>query len=234
MTEFNLKDEKTCVALEEIKQFILHAERQINQINRRCIKGETIASDEKVYSLFEEYTGWISKGKAGVSVELGLRVCIVEDQYGFVLHHYIMEKETDSQITVQIIQEVQRKFPNFKGCSFDRGFWNKENFEALKKILEKVILPKKGRLSKEEKEREHSEEFSSLRQKHSAVESAINALENHGLDICRDRGIENFKKYAALSVLGRNCQKLGAILQESRLKKLKKRKSQQYEFKKAA
>jgi hypothetical protein len=118
---------------------------------------------------------------------------------------------------------VQKKFPDFKGCSFDRGFWHKDNFEELKEILETVILPKKGRLTKEEKEREHSEEFLSLRQKHLAVESAINALENHGLDVCWDCGIVNFKKYTALSVLGRNCQKLGVFLQAKQLKKLKKR-----------
>lgn len=43
--------------------------------------------------------GWRqSKGKAGVPVELGLRVCIIEDQYQFILHHRVMEKETDDKI----------------------------------------------------------------------------------------------------------------------------------------
>ena len=38
----------------------------VNQIERRIFKGEEIASDEKVYSIFEPYTEWICKGKAGV------------------------------------------------------------------------------------------------------------------------------------------------------------------------
>ncbi|MDY6990946.1 MAG: hypothetical protein SWQ30_23130, partial [Thermodesulfobacteriota bacterium] len=37
-----------------------------------------------------------------------------------------------------------------------------------------------------DKEIEHSEEFIKSRRKHSAVESSINALENHGLDRCLD------------------------------------------------
>jgi hypothetical protein len=49
----------------------------------RVIKGEEIPQREKVLSLFEEQTEWISKGKAGVPQELGLKVCILEDQYGF-------------------------------------------------------------------------------------------------------------------------------------------------------
>ena len=58
--------------IDEILEFIGHAERQIDQIQRRVIEGETIPHHEKVFSIFEEHTEWISKGKAGVPVELGL------------------------------------------------------------------------------------------------------------------------------------------------------------------
>ncbi len=47
-----------------------HAERQIDQIRRRVLAGETIPHSEKVFSIFEPHTEWISKGKAGVPVEL--------------------------------------------------------------------------------------------------------------------------------------------------------------------
>ena len=36
---------------------------------------------EKVFSVFEEHTRWIAKGKAGVPVELGVPVCVVKDQH---------------------------------------------------------------------------------------------------------------------------------------------------------
>jgi len=51
-----------------------------------------------------------------------------------------------------------------------------------------------------------------LRHRHAAVESAINALEVHGLDLCPDHGIDGFKRYVALAVVGRNLHRLGAIL----------------------
>jgi len=59
------------VLIEEIKKFIKHGERQIDQIIRRIINGEKIPHGEKVFSLFEPHTEWISKGKLGVPVELG-------------------------------------------------------------------------------------------------------------------------------------------------------------------
>ena len=59
--------------------------------------------------------------------------------------------------------------------------------------------------------RESDPEFVSLRKKHAAVESAINALECHGLDRCLDHGIAGFKRYVALAVLARNVLRLGQI-----------------------
>jgi len=68
---------------------------------------------------------------------------------------------------------------------------------------------------------EHTEAFIKSRQKHSAVESAINALENHGLDRCPDHGIYGFKRYVALAVLARNIQILGAGVQYKTIKRMK-------------
>jgi transposase, IS5 family len=46
------------------------------------------------------------------------------------------------------------------------------------------------------------------------VESAINALEAHGLDRCPDHAIDGFKRYVGLAVVARNIQRLGAIVRE--------------------
>jgi len=51
-----------------------------------------------------------------------------------------------------------------------------------------VVLPKKRATIGKGKQIEHSEEFIEFRHKNSAVESSINALENHGLDRCPNYG----------------------------------------------
>ena len=84
----------------------------------------------------------------------------------------------------------------------------------LKEIVDVVVMPRKGRLSAVDRARQSDPEFVRLRQQHSAVESAINALESHGLDLCRDHGIVGFKRYVAIAVLARNIQRLGAILRQ--------------------
>jgi len=198
----------------EMESYLAHADRQVDQIRRRVIWGEVIPHCEKVFSVFEPHTEWISKGKAGVPVELGLRVCILDDQYGFILHHHVMENQTDDQVSVFMVQESKRRFPELNQCSFDQGFHTPENQVKLRALLDHVILPKKGRLSKEQALHEHSGLFIQAKRQHSAVESAINALEVHGLDRCPDQGLEACKRYVALAIVSRNIQKLGAIIRD--------------------
>jgi transposase, IS5 family len=207
----------------EIERYLVLAEKLMDQVDRRVILDEVIKHEEKIFSVFEEHTEWISKGKAGVPVELGLRVCVMEDQYQFILHHRVMQKETDDKIAIAMVEEAKRRFSDFRSCSFDKGFWSPLNQETLQKILERVVLPKKGRLSVEDRERQEDEYFIQARKQHSAVESAINALDHHGLDRCPDHGIYGFERYVALGIVGRNLHRLGGIILEKELKTLKQR-----------
>lgn len=212
----------TCLRAEEIWNYVGHANRQIDQIERRVVRGESIPHAEKVFSIFEEHTRWIKKGKAGVPQQLGLNVCVVKDQYGFILHHRVMESETDDKIAVPIIRETIDRFPEFSGCSFDKGFHSPANQKELSEILRHVVLPRKGKLTKEAAEIESTPEFKEKRRKHSAVESSIAALANHGLDRCPDHGIAGFKRYVALGILARNMQMVGHIIREKERKRLKR------------
>ncbi len=163
----------------ELKTFSQHAVRQIDQIKRRVIDGKTIPHDEKVFSLFQPHTEWISKGKAGVPVELGMRVCIVEDTHGFILHHRVMQQETDDKFALEMVNATQANFPSFKACSFDKGFHSPDNQRELKEKLDHVVLPKTGKLSSVDKTREYADDFVHAKKKHSAVESAIKAISRY-------------------------------------------------------
>jgi len=203
---------KSIAIVYEIENYLQHAERQIDQIRRRVLGGETIPHEEKVFSIFQPHTEWISKGKAGVRQELGLAVCIVEDQYGFVLNHLVMKETSDKDAVVPLVEETKREFPTLVSCSFDKNFYSPANKKRLSEILETAVLPKKGRLTEEQREEESREAFVTARQQHPAVESGIHALENHGLDRCPDNGLRGFERYVALAVVGRNIQVLGAVL----------------------
>ncbi len=195
-----------------LDDYVARARRQIDQVRRRVLQGERIPHAEKVFSLFEPHTEWITKGKAGVPVELGLRVLVSEDQYGFILSHRVMQGETDDQVAIPLVTELAQRFPNLRSVSLDKGFHSPANQKHLAELVPFPVLPKKGKCNATEAQREADPEFRSLRRRHSAVESAINALEAHGLGRCPDHGLDGFRRYVALALVGRNLHRLGAFL----------------------
>jgi hypothetical protein len=206
-----------------LDEYIAHGERQIDQIRRRVLFGERIPHAEKVFSIFQPHTEWINKGKAGVLVELGLRVAVSEDQYGFILNHRVMQKQTDDQIAVPLVEDLAKHFPAVNSVSMDKGFHSPENQRRLAEVIAFPVVPKKGKRSQAQLAHERDPRFIRLRRRHAGVESAINALEVHGLDLCPDHGIDGFKRYVALAVVGRNLHRLGAILLEQEAEQERRR-----------
>ena len=197
-----------------LSEYMGYAKKLMGQIIRRAHFNENIAHHEKIFSIFQPHTEWISKGKAGVPVELGLRVNIIEDHHRFILHHQVMCRQTDEKVAVKIVVETKKRFPDLAVVSWDKGAHSQQNQCDLKELLDLVVLPKKGGLTEAERQRESSPEFKLLRREHSAVESAINALEVHGLDQCPDHGIRGFERYVALAVVAKNIHRLGTVLRE--------------------
>ena len=58
----------------ELEYYKLMLSKHIDLLERRLLKGEKIPHSEKVFSLFEPHTKWLSKGKAGVICELGRNI----------------------------------------------------------------------------------------------------------------------------------------------------------------
>jgi hypothetical protein len=84
-------------------------------------------------------------------------------------------------------------------------------------------MPKKGKLSQADRERQRAKKWRKLAHAHSAVESNINALEHHGLDRCPDKGECGYKRYVGLGVLSYNLHRIGAHLQEKERAQQRKR-----------
>lgn len=96
-----------------------------------------------------------------------------------------------------ITPELNKNLPGVQiySHSFDKGFWSRENWETLEQSETKqVILPKRGKLTKTEKQRQGAKEFKELCHVHSAIESDINMPEHHGLNRCIDKRMQRKKR----------------------------------------
>ena len=99
----------------------------------------------------------------------------------------MMQKQTDDQMAVPLVDDVARRYPTVKSACMDKGFHSPENQRRLAEI-EFPVLPKKGKRSPAHSAHEHDPRFIRLRRSQSGVESAVYALEVHGLDRCLDHG----------------------------------------------
>ncbi len=200
--------------------FAEQARIQIDPIGRRAFRGEDIPHAEKVFSIFEPHTRWMTQGKAGVPQELGVPVCIVEDQHQFILHHEILWAGGGTDCAVPVIARAQARFPARVACSFDKGFHSPANQDLLGAMLEQCALPRKGGLSRAAAAHEGQDWFRAGRQRHAGVESAISHLEHCGLARVRDRGRRGFARAVALSALAASCKRLGRALRDQERQRL--------------
>lgn len=211
--------------IEMLVKYKNYVTRFTDQIARRLLKGEVIPAEEKVFSIFEEHTEWITKGKLNKKVELGHLLLITTDQHQFIVDYKVMENQRDASQVVGLCERIKKCYPgkNIYSHSFDKGFFSKDNLSTLQSAaIEQVILTKKGRHNKADKARESTPTFKQLRNAHSAVESNINMLEHHGLSRCMDKGVKGYKRCVGLSVLAYNLPILGNVLKAKQLAKEQK------------
>jgi transposase, IS5 family len=133
--------------LEEIHYFLKMLVKHIDLVDRRLLQGEKIPHDEKLFSLFEPHTEWITKGKAWPPMELGHRLLLTTDQYQLVLDYKVMEKSVDQSETLPLARRLFENYGEqaFESMSFDKGFSNEKVREELERQVGLVVMPKKGR-----------------------------------------------------------------------------------------
>jgi len=225
-------EEKLCATLEQLRRQPLSLTqlyeleiiedwqdlliKHIFLISDRLLEGRKIPAGEKLYSLFEQHTEWVAKGKSRPSVELGRRLLIATDQYHLIHHYKVMTGGNECAEVIPLTDHLLGTLPAGKldSISFDRGFSSVENRELLELEIPLVVMPKKGKLSQADRERQSDKKWRQLANAHSAVESNINALEHHGLNRCPDKQEEAYKRYVGLGVLSYNLHRIGAHLQE--------------------
>jgi hypothetical protein len=206
--KFPITDMGDLALIITLEHFMKLLDKHINLVDRRILKGETIPHGEKMFSVFETYTEWITKGKMNPSVELGKKMNITTDQWGLIVDYQIMEHQQDRDIVIELADRILSKH-KVASWSFDKGYWLKESKEILQLDVSTVVMPKLGKRNKTEEAEEHSTTFKHLKNKHSAIESNINELEHRGLDVCPDRGYLHFKRYIGLGVCAYNLKKIG-------------------------
>ena len=170
----------------------------ISQAEQRVFQGVKLAADEKVYSLFEEHTELLKRGKAGKPIEFGHKVLIAQTGEKFIHHYQVFPKRKEDKELIKPTLKVHKQLfgtgPDV--LATDKGFYeNMKQVLKLEKNITTVSICKKGRRNQQEYERESTEEFKDGQRFRAGCEGSISVLKRaFKLGRCLFKG---FKNYAA-------------------------------------
>ena len=178
--------------------YIPIVEKIISQAEQRVFQGVKLAADEKIYSLFEEHTELLKRGKAGKPIEFGHKVLIAQTGEKFIHHYQVFPKRKEDK---ELIKPTLKAHKQLFGTGPDVLATDKGFYENMKQILKlginitTVSICKKGRRNQQEYERESTEEFKDGQRFRAGCEGSISVLKRvFKLGRCLFKG---FKNYAA-------------------------------------
>lgn len=201
--------------LAQIEGFYAPTSQVVSTAYRRTQLGETVANEDKLFSIFEPHTQLYRRGKAGQPNQFGRMVMIYEDNAGFISHYHLMARdEQDADVVIEQTKIAQQKHGGeIEDASFDRGYFSQENQNDLESIVSHPCLPPRHRNAYATWLKEASVRTHHSRKHHSGIESAIGAFQSgNGMKRCRDRSEQGLERYLGWAVLGRNAHILGKLL----------------------
>ena len=194
---------------ELLAHYVPIVERIVSQAEQRVLHGVMVAADEKVYSLFEEHTELLKRGKAGKPIEFGHKVLIAQTGEKFIHHYQVFPKrQEDKELLEPTLKAHKQLFGTGPDVlATDKGFYkNMKQIMKLEKNIVTVSICKKGRRSQQEYERESTEQFKDGQRFRAGCEGSISVLKRvFKLGRCLFKG---FKNYAASVGCGIFCHNL--------------------------
>ena len=192
----------------ELAHYLPLAARIIDQAARRVLQGETLPPDEKLYSLFEEHTELIKRGKAAQPVEFGHKVLLAQTGEKFIHHYQVLPQRCeDKELLEPALAAHKKLFGHYpQVLSADKGFYESmKQLLALEKKIAVVSIAKKGRRTPQEYERETSEEFLAGQRFRAGAEGSISVLKRaFKLGKCFFKGFKHYAASVGLAVLCHN------------------------------
>jgi IS5 family transposase len=192
----------------ELEHFQGLVEWVIDQAERRVFEGEKVPADEKLYSIFEEHTELIMRGKARKPVEFGHMVLLGQTEEKFISQYRVMpERIEDKDLLQDAVDTHKNDFEEVPHLlTADKGFYESmKELQKLEKEIETVSICKKGRRNEAEKERESAEEFKAGQRFRAGIEGSISVLKRvFKLGRCLFKGYRNFASSIGCAVFCHN------------------------------
>jgi IS5 family transposase len=188
------------LAIEELRREIEHfcglGDRVIDQARRRVLFGEQVATDEKIYSIFEPHTDLIKRGKVRTPIEFGHKVFLAESAQCLIMQYEVLKGNPPDE--VHVARSLSE--PNLASCR-----------HAGVKL---VCIPQRGAKRTPRREAPSAARCSrKVNAFRAGIEGRISVLfRGRGMKRCLAEGRDRFELWVGAAVLANNLMRIAALL----------------------
>jgi IS5 family transposase len=191
--------------------------RVIGQSRRRVLQGEQVATEEKIYSIFETHTDLIKRGKIQKPIEFGHKIFLAESARGLITQYRVLEGNPPDHVHVK--PSLQRHQETFGWApawySSDRGFFSDENIKACPQVKLVCIPQRGGKRTSQRQAFERSPEFKKGQRFRAGIEGRISVLfRGRGMKRCLAEGRDRFEVLIGAAVLTNNLMNIAHLLNQ--------------------
>ena len=191
--------------------------RVIDQSRRRVLQGEQVATEEKIYSIFETHTDLIKRGKIQKPIEFGHKIFLAESAHGLITQYRVLEGNPPDHVHVKPSLERHQETFGWAPAwySSDRGFFSDENIKACPQVKLVCIPQRGGKRTSQRQAFERSPEFKKGQRFRAGIEGRISVLfRGRGMKRCLAEGRDRFEVLIGAAVLTNNLMNIAHLLNQ--------------------
>ena len=132
----------------ELKAYLPSMKKIVTTARCAQIEGETVPASDRVFSLFEQHTELIKRGRREKPVEFGHKVLLCQTVEKFITDYEVYEKQlADCDLTESVIQRHEKLFGTKpEVLAADKGFCPAEaKFKELAEQVDTLAIPRRMR-----------------------------------------------------------------------------------------
>jgi IS5 family transposase len=197
--------------LASVQEVLPLIERVIVQTRTRVLEGRSVASEQKVLSLFEPHTRAIPRHKGGALVEFGRQVILDEVEGGIVTRYQILEHPNEHGQAIEAVAHHVALFAHPPGTvAGDRGVHSPETEARLAAAgVKRVAIPASGKLSEERQALEHTRPWKRAYRWRAGIEGRIASLRrDFGWRRCAYHGQDGMERWLGLGIMASNLRRI--------------------------
>ena len=132
----------------ELQAYLPAMKKVVAAARRAQVDGETVPARERVFSLFEQHTELIKRGRREKPVEFGHKVLLCESAEKFITDYAVYaQQEADCELTESVIDRHEKLFGERpEVVAADKGFCPAEaKFAELAERVDTLAIPRRMR-----------------------------------------------------------------------------------------